>query len=166
MAQAQLANKYDWKSIPDSEDVAYNGSDKVLSYPKRQMSMISGVGSILNKNDSTQLNSLINEMQGIYSTAVVCNYSLTLDQCNTHPHSDANVWWHDDPDLDNLFAESGDYDLLAYIWKQWRQETGVTMLPLYQQYVVLMNKGELGMLFSGRGYGRAWLKKRVWLFSR
>ena len=57
------------------------------------------------------------------------------------PHNTSGVWWHDDPELATLFAKSGDYDLLAYIWKQWRQQTGVSMRPLYMQYVELMNKG-------------------------
>ena len=49
-------------------------------------------------------------------------------------------------DLEDILAESRDYDRLLAVWKGWRNVTGPKMKSLYQEFVALSNEGvrELG----------------------
>lgn len=40
----------------------------------------------------------------------------------------------------NVLATSKNYDELAYVWQQWRN-ISADMLPYYEQFVPLSNKG-------------------------
>ena len=66
-------------------------------------------------------------MENIYGKGTVCRENgecLTLE-----------------PDLEQLNANSRDYDELLWAWKGWRDAVGRQIGPLYPQYVELKNKG-------------------------
>jgi peptidyl-dipeptidase A len=45
-----------------------------------------------------------------------------------------------DPDLEDLIANSRDYETLAWVWKAWRDAVGPSIKPLFVKLVENMNK--------------------------
>ena len=73
-------------------------------------------------------NVITNDMQKIYSTARFPAYD------------DPQRMVRLEPDLKVILAESRDPKELEYYWTKWRQQTGVKMRDLYQEYIDLTNE--------------------------
>jgi hypothetical protein len=72
-------------------------------------------------------------MKKIYGTGKICPYK--NQNCNvTATGLSLN------PDLEDILAEVKDYDEMAYVWKNWRDATGIKVRPLYYKYIDLSNK--------------------------
>jgi peptidyl-dipeptidase A len=103
----------------------------------RQLKKIGALDLSFNSSDSQTFHSLVSTMTNIYSVAYVCNQSTP----NCGDSTDPTQKWAFNPTIDQLMAKSRDYDLLAYVWKGWRDATGAKMLPIYQHYAQLGDQG-------------------------
>lgn len=86
------------------------------------------------------MTNVITEMTSIYSKATVCPYKKS--NCNDTERLTL------DPDLNDRFMKSSDYDELKYLWKSWHDETGQKMREKYKLYVDLMDKIAIGNDFA------------------
>ncbi|CAG0923400.1 unnamed protein product [Notodromas monacha] len=78
-------------------------------------------------------NQLVTEMTSIYASAKICPFE---DKNCTEPTLSL------EPDLENIMATCNskkDYDLLAHVWKEWRDATGRKMRDKFLEYVQLTN---------------------------
>uniref|UniRef100_A0A452URE9 Angiotensin-converting enzyme n=1 Tax=Ursus maritimus TaxID=29073 RepID=A0A452URE9_URSMA len=93
-----------------------------------------------------QYNSLLSNMNKIYSTARVCFY----------PNKTA-ICWSLDPELTHIMAISRNYALLLYAWEGWHNAVGTPLKPLYQNFTALSNEAYQKDGFSDTGaYWRSW----------
>lgn len=73
-------------------------------------------------------------MSTIYNTATVCPFE--NQNCNKQTDKVYTL----DPELDNRFAHSRNFDELKYLWKEWRDNSGQKMRQSYKEYIKLMNR--------------------------
>ncbi|XP_044936818.1 angiotensin-converting enzyme isoform X1 [Mustela putorius furo] len=93
-----------------------------------------------------QYNSLLSNMNRIYSTARVCFY----------PNKTA-ICWSLDPELTHIMAISRNYALLLYAWEGWHNAVGTPLKPLYQNFTTLSNEAYQKDGFADTGaYWRSW----------
>uniref|UniRef100_A0A8C9JU00 Angiotensin-converting enzyme n=1 Tax=Panthera tigris altaica TaxID=74533 RepID=A0A8C9JU00_PANTA len=93
-----------------------------------------------------QYNSLLSNMNRIYSTAKVCYY----------PNKTA-ICWSLDPELTHIMAISRSYSVLLYAWEGWHNAVGIPLKPLYQNFTALSNEAYKQDGFSDTGaYWRSW----------
>uniref|UniRef100_A0A8C4RH50 Angiotensin-converting enzyme n=1 Tax=Erpetoichthys calabaricus TaxID=27687 RepID=A0A8C4RH50_ERPCA len=107
---------------------------------KQQLQFLQDKGSgALPKDKFQKLNKILQEMSKIYSTGKVCRGEscLTLE-----------------PGLEDIMANSTDYDERLEVWEGWRREVGKKMRPLYEEYIVLKN--EASKLNGYKDYGDYW----------
>jgi peptidyl-dipeptidase A len=89
--------------------------------------------SLLSPEDLTNLTETKQRMASIYNSARICPYE--KKNCDL-----ATEGWTLDPEIENRFAESTDYDELEWLWTQWHQASGAKMRNDYKIYVELMNR--------------------------
>ncbi|RMB94756.1 hypothetical protein DUI87_28735 [Hirundo rustica rustica] len=90
-----------------------------------------------------QYNTILSDMDKIYSTAKVC---LPNGTC-----------WDLEPDLSDIMATSRSYKKLLYAWEGWHNAAGNPLRPKYQEFVKLSNDAYLMDGFSDTGsYWRSW----------
>ncbi|KAG2456512.1 ACE2 enzyme, partial [Polypterus senegalus] len=127
-------------NIASDNATAFN-LNEILNYTiKRQLQFLQDKGSgALPKDKFEKLNKILQEMSKIYSTGKVCRGEscLTLE-----------------PGLEDIMANSTDYDERLEVWEGWRREVGKKMRPLYEEYVVLKN--EASKLNGYKDYGDYW----------
>ncbi|XP_046530239.1 angiotensin-converting enzyme isoform X2 [Equus quagga] len=99
-----------------------------------------------------QYNSLLSNMNRIYSTAKVC-----------YPNKTATCWSLD-PELTNILAVSRSYALLLYAWEGWHNTVGIPLKPLYQDFTALSNEAYKLDGFSDTGaYWRSWYESPTFM---
>ncbi|NXU41431.1 ACE enzyme, partial [Drymodes brunneopygia] len=90
-----------------------------------------------------QYNTILSDMDKIYSTAKVC---LPNGTC-----------WDLEPDLSDIMATSRSYRKLLYAWEGWHNAAGNPLRPKYQQFVSLSNAAYSKDGFDDTGsYWRSW----------
>ncbi len=122
-------------------------SDRSL---KRQLKMISTVGSVLTETLIANLRTTHNTITNVYNTAKVCelNRTMMLQNCSAKLSL---------MDLKNIFVSSTDYDILSYGWKEWRSAIGPSVPQQYQHFVNLSNLGFRNGGFNDTGeFWRSW----------
>ncbi|XP_043850607.1 angiotensin-converting enzyme 2 [Dromiciops gliroides] len=91
--------------------------------------------AVLSAQKNARLNTIMNNMSALYSTATVCNPKDPLECLLL------------EPGLDKIMEESKDYYERLWAWEGWRSKVGKKMRPLYEEYVELKNE-----LAKGNGY--------------
>ncbi|NWR92221.1 ACE enzyme, partial [Furnarius figulus] len=90
-----------------------------------------------------QYNTILSDMDKIYSTAKVC---LPNGTC-----------WDLEPDLSGIMATSRSYKKLLYAWEGWHNAAGNPLRPKYQEFVNLSNEAYAADGFEDTGsYWRSW----------
>lgn len=83
-------------------------------------------------------------MTGLYGKAKICGWeSGSGKNCSSQ--------WALEPELTRALAKSRDYDLLKYIWEEWRSQSGAKIKGTYEQFVKLSNKGARADGFNDTG---------------
>nr|WIG64904.1 SS-hrsACE2-2A-puromycin [Vector hrsACE2 donor] len=98
--------------------------------------------SVLSEDKSKRLNTILNTMSTIYSTGKVCNPD--------NPQECLLL----EPGLNEIMANSLDYNERLWAWESWRSEVGKQLRPLYEEYVVLKN--EMARANHYEDYGDYW----------
>lgn len=94
---------------------------------KRVLKKLSDIErSALPEEEIIEYNTLLSDMETIYSVAKVCREDGTCLPL--------------EPDLTNILATSRDYDELLFAWKGWRDAAGKKIREKYKRYVELSNK--------------------------
>ncbi|KAF5302725.1 hypothetical protein FQR65_LT08467 [Abscondita terminalis] len=134
-------NKNYWTEIFKDLDVT-NYKDETL---KRQAKLLKVLGqAALDEKKLEELTTDINDMKNIYSTAKICPYK--KQNCDI-----ATEGLTLEPDIQNVLAESSDYDELKYVWEQWRDASGKKIKETYQNYVQLSNQAAVENGFADNG---------------
>ncbi|NXD26865.1 ACE enzyme, partial [Spelaeornis formosus] len=90
-----------------------------------------------------QYNTILSDMDKIYSTAKVC---LPNGTC-----------WDLEPDLSDIMATSRSYKKLLYAWEGWHNAAGNPLRPKYEEFVKLSNEAYMKDGFNDTGsYWRSW----------
>ncbi|KAL4660481.1 angiotensin-converting enzyme [Arapaima gigas] len=90
-------------------------------------------------------NSILSQMDNIYSTAKVCP-----------PGQEVNCWSLE-PELTQIMATSRSYKKLLYAWEGWHNNSGVPQKALYPLFVKLSNNASRMDGFKDTGdYWRSW----------
>lgn len=101
--------------------------------------------SNLNASDRLEYNTILSDMDRIYSTAKVCPPSQTTD-C-----------WSLEPELTEIMATSRSYKKLLYAWEGWHDSAGKPLRNKYEQFVQLSNKAYRMDGFADTGaWWRSW----------
>ncbi|MGH0131856.1 UNVERIFIED_CONTAM: hypothetical protein FKN15_047959 [Acipenser sinensis] len=96
-------------------------------------------------DERERYNTILSQMDNIYSTAKVCPPGVS-DKC-----------WSLDPDLTNLLATSRNYKKLLYAWEGWHNQSGVPLREKYPEFVKLSNKASTMDNYTDTGdYWRSW----------
>uniref|UniRef100_A0A4X2M679 Angiotensin-converting enzyme n=1 Tax=Vombatus ursinus TaxID=29139 RepID=A0A4X2M679_VOMUR len=98
--------------------------------------------AVLSAEKSARLNTVLNTMSTLYSTATICNPK-TTQECLLL-----------EPGLDKIMEESKDYYERLWAWEGWRSKVGKEMRPLYEEYVELKNEVAKGNDYED--YGDYW----------
>lgn len=105
----------------------YDTTDFQDAQVKRIIKKLSDIErAALSSAELEEYNNLLSDMETKYSVAEVCRPNKTC-----HPL---------DPDLQQIMAESRDYDELLFAWKGWRDAAGKVLRQDYKRYVELANK--------------------------
>ncbi|NXE97932.1 ACE enzyme, partial [Menura novaehollandiae] len=123
-------------------------SDKWNNFSDPQLRKI--IGSIQTLGPSNlrlekreQYNTILSDMDKIYSTAKVC---LPNSTC-----------WDLEPDLSDIMATSRSYKKLLYAWEGWHNAAGNPLRPKYEEFVKLSNEAYSMDGFDDTGsYWRSW----------
>ncbi|XP_078501201.1 angiotensin-converting enzyme isoform X1 [Lissotriton helveticus] len=92
-----------------------------------------------------EYNTILSQMDSIYSTSKVCP-----------PNQNTNCWSLD-PDLTDIMANSRSYKKLLYAWEGWHNAVGVPLRPKYETFVKLSNEAYQPDGFRDTGaYWRSW----------
>ncbi|CAD5120116.1 DgyrCDS8693 [Dimorphilus gyrociliatus] len=111
--------KWNWRNFTDE-------------YIRRQFQKISDVGESVLSNEKYQRYSEIkSDLEKLYSTAKVCKKpgDLNPEKCYSL-----------EPDLNQLMANSTNWDELLWAWKGWRDETGQKMYKMFDEYAELFRE--------------------------
>ncbi|XP_061444219.1 angiotensin-converting enzyme [Rhineura floridana] len=120
-----------------------NFSDSQL---KKTISSIQTLGpSNLPMEKRHKYNTILSEMDNIYSTAKVCL-----------PNQNSSCWSLE-PEITDIMASSRSYRKLLYAWEGWHNEAGNPLRPKYEEFVVLSNEAYRMDGFKDTGaYWRSW----------
>ncbi|XP_075436513.1 angiotensin-converting enzyme [Ascaphus truei] len=92
-----------------------------------------------------EYNTILSQMDSIYSTAKVCPPNVTTN-C-----------WSLEPEVTEILANSRSYKKLLYAWEGWHNSAGVPLREKYQRFVELSNKAYRMDGFQDTGaYWRSW----------
>ncbi|KAL8175812.1 UNVERIFIED_CONTAM: hypothetical protein K2H54_008788 [Gekko kuhli] len=96
--------------------------------------------------DKRQLyNTILSEMDNIYSTAKVC------------PPNQNSSCWALDPEITDIMATSRSYRKLLYAWESWHNAAGSPLRAKYEEFVSLSNEAYKMDGFKDTGdYWRSW----------
>lgn len=101
--------------------------------------------SNLNLDDRKQYNTILSDMDRIYSTAKVC------------PPAQTEKCWSLEPELTEIMATSRSYKKLLYAWEGWHNSAGKPLRSKYEQFVKLSNKAYTMDGYPDTGaYWRSW----------
>ncbi|XP_030629868.1 angiotensin-converting enzyme isoform X2 [Chanos chanos] len=97
----------------------------------------------LDQTERERYNSILSQMDSIYSTAKVCPKP---EEC-----------WSLEPELTDIMANSRSYKRLLYAWEGWHNQSGMPLKKLYPEFVQLSNKASQMDGFADTGeYWRSW----------
>uniref|UniRef100_A0A803Y9V1 Angiotensin-converting enzyme n=1 Tax=Meleagris gallopavo TaxID=9103 RepID=A0A803Y9V1_MELGA len=92
---------------------------------------------------SPQYNTILSDMDKIYSTAKVC--------------LDNGTCWDLEPDISDIMASSRSYKKLLYAWEGWHNAAGNPLRAKYEEFVTLSNEAYQMDGFEDTGsYWRSW----------
>ncbi|XP_053555757.1 angiotensin-converting enzyme [Bombina bombina] len=92
-----------------------------------------------------EFNTILSQMDEIYSTAKVC------------PPNQSTNCWSLDPHLTDILATSRSYKKLLYAWEGWHNSAGVPLREKYEKFVTLSNKAHSMDGYKDTGaYWRSW----------
>ncbi|XP_060637297.2 angiotensin-converting enzyme isoform X1 [Anolis sagrei] len=92
-----------------------------------------------------QYNTILSEMDNIYSTSKVCL-----------PNQTSNCWALE-PEITDIMANSRSYSKLLYAWEGWHNSAGNPLRPKYEEFVSLSNEAYKMDGFKDTGeYWRSW----------
>ncbi|XP_032891036.1 angiotensin-converting enzyme isoform X3 [Amblyraja radiata] len=101
----------------------------------------------LPQTEREQYNTILSEMDNIYSTAKVCPYG----------EKDQNKCWSLEPELTDKMATSRGYKELLYAWEGWHDSAGIPQKAYYKTFVEMSNKASQMDGFADTGeYWRSW----------
>lgn len=113
--------------------------------------MLKDVGTaVLSDTDLGDLNAARNTMSRYYNNARICPFK--KPNCNLSTEGLTL-----DPDIENLLAESEDFDEMKWAWEQWHEKSGKLMRDDYKKYVALMNKAAVAN--DHKDAGEMWRSK-------
>nr|XP_015217378.1 PREDICTED: angiotensin-converting enzyme isoform X1 [Lepisosteus oculatus] len=99
----------------------------------------------LNTTERKNYNTILSDMDSIYSTANVC------------PPGENIKCWSLEPDIVDLMATSRNYKKLLYAWEGWHNASGIPLRKKYPEFVELSNKASQMDGFVDTGdYWRSW----------
>ncbi|XP_069761237.1 angiotensin-converting enzyme isoform X3 [Narcine bancroftii] len=101
----------------------------------------------LSPDERKKYNTILSEMDNIYSTAKVCPFG----------EQDSSKCWSLEPELTDKMANSRSYKELLYAWEGWHNSAGMPLRKLYQNFVEMSNKASQRDDFADTGeYWRSW----------
>ncbi|XP_075767286.1 angiotensin-converting enzyme [Pelodiscus sinensis] len=122
-----------WKNFTDTQLKKIIGSIQTLG------------PSNLPLDKRQQYNTILSEMDNIYSTAKVC------------PPNQTASCWALDPEITDIMATSRSYQKLLYAWEGWHSAAGNPLRPKYEAFVALSNEAYRMDGFKDTGaYWRSW----------
>uniref|UniRef100_K7FAQ8 Angiotensin-converting enzyme n=1 Tax=Pelodiscus sinensis TaxID=13735 RepID=K7FAQ8_PELSI len=122
-----------WKNFTDTQLKKIIGSIQTLG------------PSNLPLDKRQQYNTILSEMDNIYSTAKVC------------PPNQTASCWALDPEITDIMATSRSYQKLLYAWEGWHSAAGNPLRPKYKAFVALSNEAYRMDGFKDTGaYWRSW----------
>uniref|UniRef100_A0A8C8RMH9 Angiotensin-converting enzyme n=1 Tax=Pelusios castaneus TaxID=367368 RepID=A0A8C8RMH9_9SAUR len=122
-----------WKNFTDTQLKKIIGSIQTLG------------PSNLPLDKRQQYNTILSEMDNIYSTAKVC------------PPNQTTNCWALEPEITNIMAASRSYKKLLYAWEGWHNSAGNPLRPKYEKFVTLSNEAYTMDGFKDTGdYWRSW----------
>uniref|UniRef100_A0A8C1I8C2 Angiotensin-converting enzyme n=1 Tax=Cyprinus carpio TaxID=7962 RepID=A0A8C1I8C2_CYPCA len=99
--------------------------------------------NLTDHNSQLQYNTILSQMDSIYSKAKVCPSS---EEC-----------WSLEPELKEIMATSRSYKRLLYAWEGWHNASGVPLRSLYPEFVELSNRASRMDGFDDTGaYWLSW----------
>lgn len=106
-------NEWDWKNFKDD-------------FIRRQFKKIGDIGeSVLSRKKYQKYSKLKTKLEKIYSTAKVCNRPGEFNSKTCYPL---------EPDLNQIIANSTNWNELLWAWKGWRDATGRKMFKIFNEY--------------------------------
>lgn len=140
--------KSDFDKASFNETKKWNWRNFTVENVKRQFYKIADIGeSVLPPDDFQKITEAKSNMQGTYSKARVCN----------KPGDTTPKCYSFNPHLENIMANSTNWEELLWAWKGWRDETGKKMPGDYEKFVELANKAAKMNDYSDNGdYWRSW----------
>ncbi|ENN80010.1 hypothetical protein YQE_03557, partial [Dendroctonus ponderosae] len=110
-----------------------NNAEKPLHHLRRQFQKYSVLGvAALPEEKVKQLETIISDMQAIYSKAKICPNG-------QKPEDGAECTLSLEPELTQILSTSKDPEELKHVWLGWRNAVGAKCRGLYKQYVDLSN---------------------------
>ncbi|KAM4622364.1 angiotensin-converting enzyme [Discoglossus pictus] len=92
-----------------------------------------------------EYNTILSQMDSIYSTAKVC------------PPNQNTSCWALEPELTEILSTSRSYKKLLYAWEGWHNAAGVPLREKYQKFVEISNKAYQADGYADTGaYWRSW----------
>nr|QDC23064.1 angiotensin-converting enzyme isoform 1 [Cupiennius salei] len=129
------ATSFAWKDFKERNETIYRWFKKLAKL---------GI-SALPEDQLDSFNSLVADMQDIYSKAKVCAKDSPADKpCELSL----------EPELSEIFKKSRDYNELKHVWTDWRKITGRKMKSEFLKYVRLSN--EAALLNGFKDAGEMW----------
>lgn len=127
-----------------TQEAAENASRFEGNFPddiQRQLDDISyaGTAALDDPEKIKEVSQVRSDMMSTYSTGEVCR------------EEDPTKCYKLDPGLDDIMANSDDYDELVWAWKGWRDVVGVANNDRYIRYVELSNEVALANGFPDKG---------------
>ncbi|XP_058460866.1 angiotensin-converting enzyme-like isoform X2 [Malaya genurostris] len=92
-------------------------------------------------------NKVMRRMDSTYQLAEICPYS--NQNCSAEDSK-----WTLTPEMEEVMANSNDYEELLYVWSRWREESGKKIRTDYKQYVDYVN--EAATLNGYSDHGEMW----------
>ncbi|XP_070558526.1 angiotensin-converting enzyme-like [Ptychodera flava] len=116
---------------------------------QRRLDKLAYIGtSALEEEKFNEFNTLVADMETIYSTGTVCDRP---------GDEDPDKCYVLDPDLYALMANSRDYNELVWAWEGWRDACGPEIKTMYPRYVELSNEAaQLNDQPDMGAYWRSW----------
>ncbi|XP_058812773.1 angiotensin-converting enzyme-like [Topomyia yanbarensis] len=115
---------------------------------RKQLTLLKDLGTAaLPTAKLEEYNKVMRRLDSVYQLAEICPYD--NQNCGA-----ADPKWTLDPEMEEVLANSNDYDELVYVWRRWREESGKKMRADYKQYVDYVN--EAATLNGYSDYGELW----------
>ncbi|XP_072105103.1 angiotensin-converting enzyme isoform X2 [Mobula birostris] len=133
------------KKAKEFDGVKDNFKNKMLTRLLDQIRILGAAN--LSPDDRKEFNTILSEMDNIYSTAKVCPPG----------EEDHNKCWSLEPELTDIMATSRSYKKLLYAWEGWHNSAGIPLRKHYKKFVQMSNSASRMDGFNDTGeYWRSW----------